>query len=157
VATAAEEAWAARSALLPPDAGLADNLVARWDTAVHIAVHVGPYPALIRNAATFLVEEAVVVARRLHGLYKRTQAEATMRRAATEKLSEEETARATGDLVRYSGDGGLSLVQETTELLVRSAVCVAVESLSDGIGTFLLPGVGTYIVELVGGLLVWIL
>lgn len=128
-------------------------LSSRWAQAVH-TFGVVPAPALVSNAAIFTVDEGTLLVGWARRRYRWRAANATLgnpgalpeeRRAAHRELV------ATDDAASHT-----AVVYESLELAVRCSSAVLVEAAAAACGTFVWPGVGTFVFDLLGGLAVWV-
>jgi hypothetical protein len=149
---AAVAIWAARAAALPPGAGPLAWLRARLDVAAYQAWAVGLPPALVRNAAIALWDVLGLAAQQAAARRARRRALAALR-AAPRDSADAVLARAAAGRAGARMRSAAACAVLVLRIALRDAATAACETLAGAVGTFLAPGAGTFIGELVGGLL----
>ena len=147
---AAQEHAIAAAEILPADAGVLQLYAARFNATAHYIRYTAPYPAILRNLSRFTVEEIANIARRTYKYVRRQQAKKLLEAPTATKEDRDFALR---ELDLYDNERGVTFAQELVDSLIRNSAAVVVETVAGGVGTFILPGVGTWLFEFIGGLL----
>jgi hypothetical protein len=110
-----------------------------------------PYPSLVANAAIFTVEEAALLVRISYRSSMRRQAEQVIRDPGASADAKRQAHRSMID-----HEDSTEFLYETADLAVRSGASVVLEIALAGTGTFLAPGCGTWLGQMVGSTLAWV-
>jgi len=146
------EIWAARAAQVPRGAGPLAWLGARADVALYQTLSVGLPPALIRNAAIAVWDVLGLAAQQARASRARRHALAALR-AAPRDSAEAVRARAAVSRASARLRSAAACAVLVLRIALRDAATAACETLAGGVGTLLAPGLGTFLGELAGGLL----
>ena len=130
----------------------------RMDVTMHISKHVIPAPSMIINLAVLTVEQIDTLATWSIRIYQRKQAEKilqTMNTTSVEKRQAYGTL-ATLDSINHGNGETTEAIQTFALNIVRTGTAILLECVGGGIGTFLLPGIGTLLGQGLGNAAAWL-
>jgi hypothetical protein len=130
-------------------------LGARAETAVHVAFHVIPYPALISNLSMLIVEEVDVLASWAYRVRRRQRVQRVLWDPAASSSSKRAASAELAELDSSKGPGVVP-VQELVLNVVKAGAGVLLEVVVGGVGTLVWPGFGTTVGSLLGGMAAWL-
>lgn len=138
--------------------GLWSSLHHRMDVTVHITKDVIPAPSIILNMAGLTIEQMDTLLTWIYRNYQRRQAEnilLTTTATANDKRQAYGTL-ATLDSINHGNGETSEAIQTLAVNIVRTGTAIFLECIGGGLGTFLLPGIGTLIGQGLGNAAAWL-
>lgn len=145
---------AAREDFLPLQPTVGEKLKARWDVALFYGTDVGLMPALAYNAGFVLWELGHVLTRQAVLRYRRAAEEEALKKEADPHSKNAIVARTRYLEVDRRILSAVDVALELGRVIVWGGVSVVVQTVAGSVGTFILPGWGTYLAELASPLMV---